>query len=224
MPCTLTYCQSIDIVVSMRVTKDPEVRRKELIDAAEELFKEKGCEETSVSDIVKKVGVAQGTFYYYFESKDDILNAVLDHYLRDHLERAVRDILADGSMNALQKLQVIIGATLSFQTGEKNLIEFLHSDRNLVSHQKYMVKVQETFVPLITELVEEGIKEGLFSVPYPRETVEYLLAMFTYLHDYTALTRRAGGSDNKVRAAEYIAVKVLGLGEGSIRLSPPEEV
>jgi AcrR family transcriptional regulator len=208
----------------MRVTKDPEVRRRELIETAEELFKTKGCEETSVSDIVRKVGVAQGTFYYYFQSKDDILDAVLDHYLRDHLERTVRDIIADGSKDALQKLQLIIGATLSFQTGEKNLIEFLHADRNLVSHQKYMVKVQETFVPLITELVEEGIREGLFELPYPRETVEYLLAMFTYLHDYAALTRQTDGHLNKVKAAEYIAVKVLGLKEGSIRLSLREEV
>jgi len=207
----------------MRVTKDPEVRRRELIEAAEELFRAKGCEETSVSDIVKKVGVAQGTFYYYFESKDDILDAVLDHYLRDHLERTVRGIIADGSKDALQKLQQVIGATLSFQNGEKNLIEFLHSDRNMVSHQKYMVKVQATFVPLITELVEEGIREGLFVVPYPRETVEYLLAMFTYLHDYTALTHRADGYASKVKAAEHIAVKVLGLKDGSIRLGSPEE-
>ncbi len=204
----------------MRVTKDPVVRRKELIDAAEELFKEKGCEETSVSDIVKKVGVAQGTFYYYFESKDDILDAVLDHYLRDHLENTVRGIIADQSKDALQKLQSIIGATLSFQTGEKNLIEFLHADRNMISHQKYMAKVQATFVPLITELVEEGIREGLFQVPYPRETVDYLLVMFTYLHDFAALHQQPEGYYRRVKAAEDIAVRVLRLKEGSLRLGP----
>jgi AcrR family transcriptional regulator len=52
----------------MRVTKDPEIRRKELMDAAEKLFLEHGYEETAVSDIVKKTGVAQGTFYYYFKN------------------------------------------------------------------------------------------------------------------------------------------------------------
>lgn len=204
----------------MRVTKDPEVRRKELIDAAEELFREKGCEKTSVSGIVKKVGVAQGTFYYYFESKDDILDAVLDHYLRDHLEHTVRGIMARDSLSAPEKLQLIINATLSFQTGEKNLIEFLHADKNMVSHQKYMVKVRDTFVPLITRLVEQGIAEGLFNVSYPRETVEYLLVMFTYLHDFVALSQQTDSYVRKVKAAEYIAVKVLGLKEGSLRLGP----
>jgi AcrR family transcriptional regulator len=60
----------------MRVTKDPEIRRKELMDVAEELFLENGYEETAVSDIVKKAGVAQGTFYYYFKSKETKLDAI----------------------------------------------------------------------------------------------------------------------------------------------------
>ena len=43
-----------------RITKDPVVRRNEIIDAAEELFYSVGYDETSVSDIVKSIGVAQG--------------------------------------------------------------------------------------------------------------------------------------------------------------------
>jgi AcrR family transcriptional regulator len=200
----------------MRVTKDPVVRRNELVLAAEELFRDQGCEETSVSDIVRKVGVAQGTFYYYFASKDDILNAVLDHYLKDHLERTVREIMADGSLDAVEKIQRVINATLAFQTGKKNMIEFLHADKNLVSHQKYMVKIRDTFVPLITELLEEGIGEGLFDVPYPRETAELLLVMFAYLHDTVALPSPSEDYMRKSRAAEGIAIKVLGLKARSI--------
>ncbi len=202
----------------MRVTKDPDVRRKELIDAAEELFREKGCEETSVSDIVRKVGVAQGTFYYYFESKDVILDAVLDHYLMDHLEPAIRGIMADASLDAMQKIQLIVKESLSFQTGERKVMEFLHADRNMASHQKYMLKVRDMFVPVITEVLEEGIEEGTFAVPYPRETAELLLVMFAYLHDSAALSAD-GGYDRKMRAAEDIAVKVLGLKDKGIELN-----
>lgn len=202
----------------MRVTKDPEVRRKELICAAEELFREKGCEETSVSDIVRKVGVAQGTFYYYFESKDDILDAVLDHYLMDHLEPAIKGIMADTSLNAVQKIRLIVTESLSFQTGERKVMEFLHADRNMASHQKYMLKVRDMFVPVITNVLEEGIEEGMFTVPYPRETAELMLVMFAYLHDSAALSEN-GDYGLKLKAAEDIAVKVLGLKEKGIELN-----
>jgi len=203
----------------MRVTKGHEVRQKELIAAAEELFREKGCEETSVSDIVRKVGVAQGTFYYYFESKDDILDAVLDHYLQDHMVPAVQGILADTTLNPRQKLQRVIDRALRFQTDEQKIIEFLHADHNRVSHQKYMVKVRDTFVPLLTCVLEQGTAEGLLNVPYPRETVELLLVMFAYLHDSPAIG--AGGEDygRKFRAAEDIAAKALGLEEDRILLN-----
>lgn len=202
----------------MRVTKDPEVRRKELIDAAEALFREKGCEETSVSDIVRKVGVAQGTFYYYFESKDAILDAVLDHYLMDHLEPVIKAIMADTSLNAVQKIRLIVTESLSFQTGERKVMEFLHADRNMASHQKYMLKVRDMFVPVITNVLEEGIEEGMFTVPYPRETAELMLVMFAYLHDSAALSEN-GDYGLKLKAAEDIAVKVLGLKEKGIELN-----
>ncbi len=207
------------VVQPMRVTKAPDVRRKELVEAAERLFRENGWEQTSVSDIVRKVGVAQGTFYYYFKSKDEVLDAVLEHYLKDHLERAVREIISDGSLDAMQKLQRIVNATLTFQKGDKNLIEFLHADRNMVSHQKYMVKVRDVFVPLITEVLEEGIREGFFTLLYPRETVELLLVMFAYLHDSVALSPPGEEYERKMKAAEEIAIKVLGLKTGSIRFN-----
>jgi AcrR family transcriptional regulator len=64
----------------VRITKDPEEHRNERMGAAERLFAEKVYEYTSASDIIRKFEVAQGTFYYYFDSWDDILNAVIDPY------------------------------------------------------------------------------------------------------------------------------------------------
>lgn len=204
----------------MRITKDPEVRRKELIAAAGVLFKEKGCEQTSISDIVRKVGVAQGTFYYYFESKDAVLDAVLDSYLKDQLEPAARRIIEDRTLNALQKIQEVINTTLTIQSGGRNLIEFLHSDKNLVSHQKYIQMIRQTFAPIVTKLVEEGVEEGLFSVKYPAETVDLMLVMFIHLHDDIAMSGRVEEYGRKVRAAEAITARVLGIEVGSVSLCP----
>jgi len=63
-----------------RVTKVPEERKQELIDTAERLFLEKGYEQTTVADIVREIEVAQGTFYYYFSSKEEILEAIIEAF------------------------------------------------------------------------------------------------------------------------------------------------
>ena len=53
----------------MRVTKEPEVRKQEILDTALKLFGENGYEKTSITDIAKAIGVAQGLCYRYFPSK-----------------------------------------------------------------------------------------------------------------------------------------------------------
>ena len=60
-----------------RIRKEPDVRRTELIDAALELFSSVGYEKTTVTDIVKKVGVAKGTFFYYFPTKEAVLETII---------------------------------------------------------------------------------------------------------------------------------------------------
>src|SRR5687768_15697032 len=63
--------------VSTRVrTKQPEIRRDQLLDAAERLFAKKGLAESTVADIAEEAGVAKGTFYLYFPSKDHCVVAV----------------------------------------------------------------------------------------------------------------------------------------------------
>lgn len=202
----------------VRISKDPEIRRNELIEAAEELFREKGFEQTSVSDIVKNVGVAQGTFYYYFDSKDDILDAVLEHYLRK-AEQAMKDLIVDDRLNAQQKLQLIIDMSFKREKGEKDFIKFLHSDENLLTHQKYMMKTYTTYTPLLTRIVEQGIQEGLFDTQYPGETVELLLMMIGHLHDSLVLSADNSEYYRKTRAAEDIIVKVLGIKKGYLKLA-----
>jgi AcrR family transcriptional regulator len=61
----------------MRVIKEPEERRNEILDTAETLFFTKGYGKTTVNDILQAIGIAKGTFYYYFKSKEEVMDAVL---------------------------------------------------------------------------------------------------------------------------------------------------
>ncbi|MGB6309735.1 MAG: helix-turn-helix domain-containing protein, partial [Steroidobacteraceae bacterium] len=62
-------------------TKPPEIRREELMDAAEQLFLAQGIAATSIDAIVAGAGVAKGTFYLYFQSKEQLLTALRQRFI-----------------------------------------------------------------------------------------------------------------------------------------------
>ena len=64
----------------MKDSKNTEERKQEFVDAAEKLFKENGIMDTTVNNIVKELDVAKGLFYYYFKSKDDVIDAISQKY------------------------------------------------------------------------------------------------------------------------------------------------
>ncbi|WP_424358235.1 TetR/AcrR family transcriptional regulator [Methanocella sp. MCL-LM] len=206
----------------MRISKNPDVRRSELIEAAEVLFREQGFKQTSVSDIVKKVGVAQGTFYYYFESKDDALNAVIVHYI-DNYKAGLERLLGDESLPPVKKVEIIVNDALGMHTCDREFIEFLHTEENLVTHQKYMIKSFEETIPLMTKIVEQGIAAGVFKVDYPEETVEMVAYAFGYLED--ALSRSPGDAKyhSRLRAAECLIERLLGIEKGTLHIAPSAE-
>jgi len=203
----------------MRISKDPEVRKSELIEAAEVLFREEGYRQTSVSDIVKKIGVAQGTFYYYFKSKDDILDAVVDHYI-DLYKRSLEMLLADECTDPCKKIEVIANTALALHKYDPHLADFLHSEENLATHQRYIMKSVSVVIPHIVAIVEQGKAAGIFNVRYPRESVEMMVYAFMYLEDAVALS----GDDERYRhmigAAEDILARVLGVENGRLHLDP----
>lgn len=65
----------------MRLIKNPEERRNEILDAAEILFITKGYTKATVMDILQACNIAKGTFYYYFQSKEEVMNAIVMRFI-----------------------------------------------------------------------------------------------------------------------------------------------
>lgn len=93
--------------VLLRVSKNPHERRAELVEAARRLFDARGVDNTRISDIVAEVGVAQGVFYYYFKSKDEMVEVVTGQVTGEVRERA-DGLLADSALSFCQKLAGMI--------------------------------------------------------------------------------------------------------------------
>ena len=90
-----------------RIVKAPDVRRLEIMRAAEKLFKKEGYAKTSVESIIKKVGIAKGTFYYYFKAKDEILKALVEQVGKE-MEAYYYSVIELNNLTAIEKFQLMI--------------------------------------------------------------------------------------------------------------------
>ncbi len=193
-----------------RVTKDPEERKQELIDAAEDLFMEKGYEQTAVSDIVRKVQVAHGTFYYYFPSKEDILEAVIDENIAS-LESNVKEIMQRHDLAPASKLNAMVNSIIGINVARRKIMDYLHEESSAVMHEKMERRTVDRLVPLLAEVVALGAEEGYFNVQNPRETAEFLLASLVYFFHHPEIFANPTRSEKMRRTLETILGRVLGV-------------
>ncbi|MFL0250856.1 TetR/AcrR family transcriptional regulator [Clostridium neuense] len=170
----------------MRISKDPEERKNELIDAAEELFSTVGYDKTSVSDIVKKVSVAQGTFYYYFKSKEDIFMAIFTRG-SEKLLLEMKEKVKEKNIDAVEKLIIVIKLYVESKknnvSNKHKLVEALHNDENTSLHHKVIVVEIATKRAMLTNIIKQGIAEGVFHTEYPEEVAEFILTELYFVFD-----------------------------------------
>lgn len=166
-----------------RVSKDKWERRQELIDTAMQLFLEKGYDNTAVSHIVKKMNVAQGTFYYHFSSKAEILKAVAQRY-NGELERNLQLIVRQGTLDPAEKLNEVVNEFLRLmRLPEKGrtLVDIVHTHQNIVLHEELMRMLVDTLVPVIEEILSEGVTLNRFQLPHPAESAEIVVGSLTHM-------------------------------------------
>jgi AcrR family transcriptional regulator len=145
---------------------DREARRAELVSAAATVFAERGVGKTTVSDIVKAAGVAQGTFYLYFDSKDDAVLAVAE-YLGDAMVERVERAVAAPDIRAVDKLLALrdVFGDSAIITDASELIEVLHRPGNRVIHDRLAEHLTPRLAAIVERIVELGVEEGAFAVP-----------------------------------------------------------
>lgn len=150
--------------------RNPEQTRRKILDVAEQLFLEKGYDDTSIQDIIDGLGgMTKGVIYHHFKSKFDILETLM-------AEAGDTTTFTEWrGANGFERLQNSLEQ--AFNSYKKQSIGYsaavaLRSPRIL--GEQYL-QVFAEYAPEITKIVEEGIEDGSIQTEFPREVAELML-------------------------------------------------
>ena len=198
----------------MRVIKDADQRKNEILDAAETLFTQKGFDRTSTNEILEAVGIARGTLYYHFKSKEDIMDALIERHT-NRLLNAAKEIAEDKGKPVYDRIIQSVRALKMNQSG-KEVLEHIHRPQNALMHQKVQKTILNGLTPILAGIIREGIEDNLFQTPYPYECVEMLVVYASTVFDGDMLDISQQEYASRAQALIFNVERLLGVESGTL--------
>jgi len=206
------------------------VRRDAFLDVAQRLVQAKGYEAMSIQDVLDELEASKGAFYHYFESKQALLEAVVERFA-DVAIAELAPLLHDPKLPALRKLERFFAGIARRKAEQKELvlaiIEIWNSDGNAIVREKLRRLTVSRMVPLLSAVIKQGIDEGAFRVASPDETatvfVSLMLGFQELANDYF-IARQAGTItfavvQRSVASFTEAFERILGIPKGSLTLT-----
>lgn len=190
-------------------------KRKQIYDALEELMSSVPFKEISVDLIAQKANIGKGSIYYYFESKDEILESLIERSYR----RAIREYLDNiqHEQTALGRIKQLFKSVIKkdFDDNRKNLIITLHLNDDIVLHNKLKAFAVQELSPILTVLLEQGVQDGSIEMDYPRESAEIIVSVLTVFLDNTSSPQDINSIKKKLKIFANVLETCLKTQKGS---------
>lgn len=165
----------------MRIVKEHDERRNEIITTAEEFFLTKGFNKTTVNDILKRIGIAKGTFYHYFVSKEEVLEAVIGQIIDQEISRAKE--IQQSNDTALEKLMTFLSQNNQEDTRKEEIVDKFQMPENALMKQRALEETINQVCPVLAEIIESGRQQGEFRTEHPLESIQFLIAGIQTMFD-----------------------------------------
>lgn len=147
--------------------------KDKIIEAAWSLFHEKGYEDTTLEDIISAANISKGSFYYYFDRKDALLDTLSTIFDREYEKLKVK---IDPALNSFEKLLYINYAMHQFieEQIDMNLLASLYSTQLFSKGNSNLLDQNRNYYKLVSEIIEEGQKRGqITKIKSVREISKY---------------------------------------------------
>ncbi|MBO5104025.1 MAG: TetR/AcrR family transcriptional regulator [Ruminococcus sp.] len=165
-----------------------------ILNSAEKLMcsMEEPNRDMTVDMIAKNAGIGKGSIYYYFQSKEEIIDAVIERSYSSAIKEYFKS--TESCKTTHEKLRQLFVSIIKkeFFDNSHNVIVYLHVQDDIVLHYKMMMTAIRTVSPILTQILEDGVKNGSLHTDSPEESAEMIVAMLTFL-----LNRSFFPSDNE---------------------------
>lgn len=198
-----------------RIVKKFGDRKADIIKAARRLFQTQEYDKTSMQDVIDAVGIAKGTIYHYFKSKEALLEAVIEDIVEETVEQMQASV-KEATGNALQKMEHLT-KTGSLAKSHKNILDYLHKPGNQELHTRLLAAILIQQAPLYADLIQQGCNEGVFKTETPLECAEFILSAVQFLTDMGIYPWTQEDLIRRMRAFPSIIEKLLSAPLGAFK-------
>ncbi len=217
-----------------RVVKQEEYeqRRNKILDAAQRLVYTKGYELMSIQDILTDVHISKGAFYHYFDSKQDLMEGMINRMATQGIE-VMTPIVEDEHLDATAKIMRLFNFAARWKTARKDvlltLVKVWYADENALLRQKSQAALLPRISPLITQIIRQGNDEGVFHTRFPEQTCEIVFSLMMGIGD--SMIKHLLQPDPHLEVIQYLEglttsyqdaiERVLGAAPGTLVLFDP---
>lgn len=221
----------------VRIVKEENyaVKRNEILDVAQRLVYTKGYEQMTIQDILDELHISKGAFYHYFDSKSDLLEALIERIYQE-VKNLLLPIVQAPHLPAIEKLNDFFASAGRWKVQQKtfllSMLGVWYADENAIVRQKVQAALVKRSTPWLAAIIKQGLQEGVFATAYPEQIGEVVMNMLLGLGDGFAglLLVREPQGDEEQRAENVVAIytdameRVLGAPHGSIEVIDAESV
>lgn len=200
-----------------RIVKKPEERKNEILDVAEQLFSQVGYEATSTNKIAKAAGIAQGTLFYHFESKDALADALIARQLGEDLA-VFQKVSQSEQLSGFQKLAWFFVFELDDDFNHLSRYHYMTASQNLVLQQKMSRQLVATFTPVLTAWLIQAQGEKSVAIDDPTLTAEFFLTTFHHWVDSSLYPWTKSERVSRIEQVQPFFEKLFGLEPNSLAL------
>jgi AcrR family transcriptional regulator len=164
----------------MARVRDFDRTRSLLIDAAAQLFASQGYDRTAIEAIIRQASVSKGAFYHHFASKEEILDAVTERMVAEAID-AIQPAVSESAIDALARLNRFFGASRAWSLSHlvllREMLVVLYRDENAPMRRKIEARSAAVLVPMLADILDQGVEERVFDPLNADETALLILQM-----------------------------------------------